>query len=169
MSYALINYPSGNRLIMRRYAAIGLLLLGCAAALIYQTRRPGLTVDESSHFAAAYAYWQGEDVLEPPDAPPLTRAICGWVPHLLKAPLRAGTLERASRRSRGDCAFARLAGGHLAARLSAWRFLLQRMGRRARARLEIPGRQQPRLGARVFSPQGSRRPRRIFDSDYDVK
>ena len=71
---------------MRRYAAIGLLLVGCAAALLYQTRRLGLTVDETSHFAAAYAYWQGEDVLEPPDAPPLTRAICGWVPRLLKAP-----------------------------------------------------------------------------------
>ena len=71
---------------MRRYAAIGLLLVGCAAALVYQTRRLGLTVDETSHFAAAYAYWQGQDVLEPPDAPPLTRAICGWVPRLLKAP-----------------------------------------------------------------------------------
>ena len=71
---------------MRRYAAIGLLLVGCAAALLYQTRRLGLTIDETSHFAAAYAYWQGEDVLEPPDAPPLTRAICGWVPRLLKAP-----------------------------------------------------------------------------------
>jgi hypothetical protein len=71
---------------MRRYAAIGLLLVGCAAALLYQTRRLGLTVDETSHFAAAYAYWQGEDVLVPPDAPPLTRAVCGWVPRLLKAP-----------------------------------------------------------------------------------
>ncbi len=71
---------------MRRYVAIGLLLVGCAAALLYQTRRLGLTIDETSHFAAAYAYWQGEDILEPPDAPPLTRAICGWVPRLLKAP-----------------------------------------------------------------------------------
>ena len=86
VSYALINYPSGNLVIMRRYAAIGLLLVGCAAALLYQTRRLGLTVDETSHFAAAYAYWQGQDVLEPPDAPPLTRAICGWAPRLLKAP-----------------------------------------------------------------------------------
>ncbi len=71
---------------MRSYAGIGLLILACAAALIYQSRRLGLTVDETSHFAAAYMYWLGEDVLQPADAPPLTRAICGWVPRLLHAP-----------------------------------------------------------------------------------
>jgi hypothetical protein len=71
---------------MRRYARIGLLMVGCAAALTYQTRRLGLTVDETSHFAAAYMYWLGEDVLLPADAPPLTRAICGWVPRVLGAP-----------------------------------------------------------------------------------
>ena len=71
---------------MRRYAGIGLLIAGCAIALIYQSRHLGLTVDETSHFAAAYAYWLGEDVLQPSDAPPLTRAICGWVPRLLRAP-----------------------------------------------------------------------------------
>jgi hypothetical protein len=71
---------------MRSYARIGLLIAGCAAALVYQTRRLGLTVDETSHFAAAYSYWLGEDVLQPADAPPLTRAICGWVPRLLGAP-----------------------------------------------------------------------------------
>jgi hypothetical protein len=71
---------------MRRYAGIGLLILVCAIALTYQTRRLGLTVDETSHFAAAYLYWLGEDVLQPADAPPLTRAICGWVPRLLGAP-----------------------------------------------------------------------------------
>jgi hypothetical protein len=31
-------------------------------------------------------YWRGEDVLQPADAPPLTRAICGWAPRLLGAP-----------------------------------------------------------------------------------
>ena len=50
---------------MRRYARIGLLMVGCAAVLVYQTRRLGLTVDETSHFAAAYSYWLGEDVLQP--------------------------------------------------------------------------------------------------------
>ena len=59
-----------------------------------------------------------------------------------------------SRRSRGDCAFARLARGLLAARLPSWHFLLQRVGRRARARLEIPGRQQSRLGAGSTRPRG---------------
>src|SRR5258708_17932573 len=76
---------------MRRYARIGLLIVGCAAALTYQTRRLGLTVDETSHFAAAYSYWLGEDALQPADAPPLTRAICGWVPRLLGAPLPRDT------------------------------------------------------------------------------
>jgi hypothetical protein len=70
----------------RAHVAIGLLIVGCAFALVYQCRRLGLTVDETSHFAAAYMYWLGEDVLEPADAPPLTRAICGWVPRLLRAP-----------------------------------------------------------------------------------
>jgi Dolichyl-phosphate-mannose-protein mannosyltransferase len=84
-----MNYPAlrtGNLFMMRRYAGIGLLIVSCAAALVYQTRRLGLTVDETSHFAAAYMYWLGEDVLEPADAPPLTRVICGWVPRLLGAP-----------------------------------------------------------------------------------
>jgi hypothetical protein len=80
-----MNFPT-DLAIMRRYAGIVLLLLGCAAALVYQTRHLGLTIDETSHFAAAYAYWQGEDVLDPADAPPLTRALCGWVPRLLRAP-----------------------------------------------------------------------------------
>src|SRR5215831_140406 len=71
---------------MRWHARIGALILGCATALIFQTRRVGLTVDETSHFAAAYSHWLGEDVLQPADAPPLTRAICGWVPRLLGAP-----------------------------------------------------------------------------------
>jgi hypothetical protein len=69
----------------------GLLILGCAIAWVYQTLRTGLTVDETSHFAAAYSYWLGEDVLQPADAPPLTRAICGWVPRLLHAPPPSST------------------------------------------------------------------------------
>jgi hypothetical protein len=77
-----MNFPA----MMRRYAGIGLLIAGCAIALVYQTRHLGLTVDETSHFAAAYAYWLGEDVLQPSDAPPLTRAISGWVPRVLRAP-----------------------------------------------------------------------------------
>src|ERR1019366_811244 len=71
---------------MRRYAGIGLLIVGCAAGLVHQARHLGLTVDETSHFAAAYVYWLGEGGLQPADAPPLTQAICGWVPRLLGAP-----------------------------------------------------------------------------------
>ena len=70
----------------RRYLGIGLVISLSAAALVYESRRTGLTVDETSHFAAAYSYWLGEDVLQPADAPPLTRAISGWVPRLLGAP-----------------------------------------------------------------------------------
>lgn len=71
---------------MSRYLGIGLLLVACAAALTYEAKHAGLTQDEPSHFAAAYMYWLGEDVLEPSDAPPLTRAISGWVPVILHAP-----------------------------------------------------------------------------------
>jgi len=71
---------------MRRYGGIGILLVCGAAALVYESRRTGLTVDETAHFATAYTWWLGEDVLQPADAPPLTRMICGWVPRLLHAP-----------------------------------------------------------------------------------
>src|SRR5947199_44876 len=70
---------------MRRYAGIAGLMIASALALVYEAKHLGLTVDETSHFAAAYMYWLGEDVLLPADAPPLTRAICGWVPRLLRA------------------------------------------------------------------------------------
>ena len=65
---------------------IGFLLAALAALLLQQTRHLGLTVDETSHFAAAYMYWLGDDSLQPSDAPPLTRMICGWVPRVLGAP-----------------------------------------------------------------------------------
>jgi hypothetical protein len=74
-----------------RCALIGLLLTATAAALVYQAWRLGLTSDEPSHFAAAYQYWLGNDVLRPSDTPPLTRMICGWVPRLLAAPVRRDT------------------------------------------------------------------------------
>uniref|UniRef100_Q02BR9 Glycosyltransferase RgtA/B/C/D-like domain-containing protein n=1 Tax=Solibacter usitatus (strain Ellin6076) TaxID=234267 RepID=Q02BR9_SOLUE len=81
----------------RRYSAIALLLGACAIALIYQSRRLGLTVDETSHFAASYMYWLGDDALDPADAPPLTRALCGWVPRLLHAPSPLDTNGRKDR------------------------------------------------------------------------
>jgi len=76
---------------MRKFAAIAMLMAVCAVALLYQSRRLGLTVDETSHYTAAHMYWLGEDVLLPSDAPPLTRAICGWIPRLLNAPDPRGT------------------------------------------------------------------------------
>ena len=63
-----------------------MLLVCSAAALVYESRRTGLTVDETAHFATAYTWWLGEDVLQPADAPPLTRILCGWVPRLFHAP-----------------------------------------------------------------------------------
>jgi hypothetical protein len=70
----------------RKYGPITLLLIVLTAALIYEAKHTGLTVDEPSHFAAAYMYWLGQDELLPPDTPPLTRIICGWVPLLRHAP-----------------------------------------------------------------------------------
>src|SRR5262249_17915460 len=72
--------------LVRKYGPIALLLIVLAAALIYEAKHTGLTVDEPSHFAAAYSYWLGQDILVPPDTPPLTRIICGWVPLLRHAP-----------------------------------------------------------------------------------
>ena len=74
-----------------RFAPIGLLLAVTATALVYQAWHLGMTADEPSHFAAAYQYWLGNDVLRPSDTPPLTRIISGWVPRLLAAPLRRDT------------------------------------------------------------------------------
>lgn len=69
-----------------RFFNIAILMLLYGAALVYEAKHLGLTIDEPSHFAAAYMYWLGEDILEPADTPPLTRAISGWVPILLYAP-----------------------------------------------------------------------------------
>jgi hypothetical protein len=66
--------------------AIRTLLLVCTLALLYQAYHLGLTTDEPSHFAAGYAYWLGKDLLVPPDTPPLTRIISGWIPVILRAP-----------------------------------------------------------------------------------
>jgi 4-amino-4-deoxy-L-arabinose transferase-like glycosyltransferase len=74
-----------------RLAPIGLLLAATAAALVYQAWHLGMTADEPSHFAAAYQYWLGNDVLRPSDTPPLTRIISGWVPCLLDAPVPRDT------------------------------------------------------------------------------
>ncbi len=67
------------------YTGIGLVILSLTAALLYQAKHSGLTVDEPSHFAAAYAYWLGEDILIPADTPPLSRMIGGWVPRVMGA------------------------------------------------------------------------------------
>ena len=61
-------------------------MLCLTAALLYEAKHTGLTVDEPSHFAAGYMYWLGEDVLLPADTPPLTRILSGWVAHVLDAP-----------------------------------------------------------------------------------
>jgi len=56
-------------------------------ALVYEARSYSITADEPSHLAAGYMYWQGKDILQPSDAPPLTRLLSGWIPALLAAPL----------------------------------------------------------------------------------
>ncbi len=57
----------------KKYAGIILIVLCLAAALVYEAKRTGLTIDEPSHFAAGFAYWLGEDAhsfrYSTPDAP----------------------------------------------------------------------------------------------------
>jgi hypothetical protein len=83
----------------RKYFGIGLLLLCCASALVYQAKHLGLTIDEPSHFAAGHMYWLGEDVLQPSDTPPLTRVISGWIPPIMNAPSPRDTKGWAERDS----------------------------------------------------------------------
>jgi hypothetical protein len=74
------------RRVITGHRAMAALLAVCAAALLFEAYHLGLTIDEPSHFAAGYAYWVGQDVLVPPDTPPLTRIISGWVPIALRVP-----------------------------------------------------------------------------------
>ncbi len=72
-------------------ARLGLLLLLYAAALAWQAWRVGITFDEPHHLADGYMYWFRHDTLYPADAPPLTRFTSGWVPRVLRIPLRKDT------------------------------------------------------------------------------
>ncbi|MDX2153974.1 MAG: glycosyltransferase family 39 protein [Bryobacteraceae bacterium] len=60
-------------------------VLFCLAA-VYEAFTLGVTVDEPSHFVAGHMYWLGEDVLDPPDTPPVTRLFGGWVARILDLP-----------------------------------------------------------------------------------
>ncbi len=64
---------------------LALLLAVQTAAIAYQVRAVGLTVDEPSHMVSAYMYWRGEDRLKPGDMPPFIKLLGGW-PSLLLAP-----------------------------------------------------------------------------------
>jgi len=80
-----------------RYAGISIVLGLMLGLLLYEVRYVGLTVDETSHFAAAYNYWTGDDSLQPADTPPLTRIISGWIPKVLRVRPAAHTLGFAER------------------------------------------------------------------------
>jgi len=68
---------------------------GCILALLallfgvlcHEAWVTGVTVDEPSHLLSADLYWQGKDVLQPRDMPPLIKIAGGWVPRLLGLPL----------------------------------------------------------------------------------
>jgi hypothetical protein len=75
--------PAGS---LRACWIAGLLAL-YAVALAWQAWHVGITFDEPSHLVRAYTYWQGQDVLPPPDTTPLVWMVGGWVPHALKAPV----------------------------------------------------------------------------------
>ncbi len=75
----------------RKFLTLALLLSLGAGALAYEAWHLGLTADEPSHLAASYAWWVGSDVLLPSDTPPLMRIISGWVPRVMRIPLRRDT------------------------------------------------------------------------------
>jgi hypothetical protein len=77
--------------VFRRILPIAILLALGAAALAYQAWHLGMTADEPSHLAAAYAWWEGRDILNPSDTPPLMRIVSGWVPRAMGIPLRRDT------------------------------------------------------------------------------
>lgn len=72
----------------RKFLTLALLLSLGAGALAYEAWHLGLTADEPSHLAASYAWWVGSDVLLPSDTPPLMRIISGWVPCVMRIPVR---------------------------------------------------------------------------------
>ena len=68
------------------YSLLVALLIALAAALAHQAGALGITVDEPSHLISAHLYWQGADILQPRDMPPLIKIVGGWVPGLLHVP-----------------------------------------------------------------------------------
>ena len=67
--------------------SIAVLLALLAGVLCHEAWITGVTVDEPSHLLSADLYWQGKDVLEPRDMPPLIKIAGGWVPRVLRMPL----------------------------------------------------------------------------------
>jgi hypothetical protein len=69
-----------------------------AGLLALQAWRLGVTVDEPSHLVRAHSYWLGITDVFPPDTP-LSYLVSGWVPALLRSPLKFDT--NAGRRKAG--------------------------------------------------------------------
>jgi hypothetical protein len=61
-------------------AGILLLQAGLLANLAWRT---GITFDEPAHLIASYAFWIGEDILEPSSTPVLEHWMSGWIPAVL--------------------------------------------------------------------------------------
>ena len=71
----------------RERAAVALIVLGLTAALVYQAKRVGITVDEPAHVLSGYLFWLGQDNLEPRDLPPLIKLVGGWPARILRPPI----------------------------------------------------------------------------------
>lgn len=100
-------------------SCLGVVLLIAAGALAHEAWHLGMTADEPSHLAAAYAWWMGDDVLYPSDTPPLMRIMSGWVPRVMEIPV-----DRNAESWRGQNAYQ--IGGEIIGRLEparAQRFL----------------------------------------------
>ncbi|MEK7408594.1 MAG: glycosyltransferase family 39 protein, partial [Acidobacteriota bacterium] len=64
-----------------------LILIGLAAALVFQAWQTGVSVDGPAHLLSSHLYWHGADRLGPRDLPPLIKIAGGWVPALLGLPI----------------------------------------------------------------------------------
>lgn len=71
----------------RERLLLAVILIGLAAALLWQAWTTGVAVDGPSHLLSAHLYWQGADRLQPGDMPPLIKLMAGWVPGFFHPPV----------------------------------------------------------------------------------
>ncbi len=66
---------------------LAVVLIGLAAALVWEAWVTGVIIDGPSHLLSAHLYWKGADRLAPGDMPPLIKIVAGWVPGFFRLPI----------------------------------------------------------------------------------